>query len=100
MVYVHSVLNWAFWIIVNWLPKYMTQDLGLKLSNSAVLSALPFIMLAWCNKISGVASDALRRSGWDAMSVRKLMIAISGLIPAACLVLLSYIKNPFQASVL
>lgn len=77
--------------------RYFARELGLELSKSAALSALPFVTMALGSKVSGAAAGSLVKSGWRTFDVRRLMIAISSAIPAATLLLLSTIKDANQA---
>ena len=80
-----------------WMPTYMSQELGLDLKASAGLSAAPFAMMALCTQIAGRTSDKLLARGWRALSVRRLMILISSVVPAACLIALGFTKAAIPA---
>ena len=85
LTHVFNCINWSFFILQNWLPTYMVT-LGLDLKKSAGLSALPFLMMAICSKVGGaVAQNLIKAKGWETIKVRRLMILISSLIPAAAL---------------
>jgi MFS family permease len=43
LLYTHGTCNVAFYLILSWLPAYMTQVLGVSLSASGGLSSLPFL---------------------------------------------------------
>eukprot|EP00746_Dinoflagellata_sp_MGD_P117291 gnl/MRDRNA2_/MRDRNA2_53129_c0_seq1.p1 gnl/MRDRNA2_/MRDRNA2_53129_c0~~gnl/MRDRNA2_/MRDRNA2_53129_c0_seq1.p1 ORF type:complete len:456 (-),score=71.88 gnl/MRDRNA2_/MRDRNA2_53129_c0_seq1:28-1290(-) len=100
MIYVHVVINIAFFVFQNWLPKYMVVDLGLDISKSAYLTALPWAVLAACNMISGRTSDYMLGCGWHPLRVRQMMTGVSTLIPALCLIFLGLTKDAITASVL
>lgn len=97
MIYLHCVINLAFFVFQNWLPKYMVKDLGMDLSNSSYLTALPFAVLAMCSTIAGRTADVMLHYGWEALRIRQCMVGLSTLVPAICLLCLSYIKEPMSA---
>ena len=97
LTHVFNCINWSFFILQNWLPTYMVT-LGLDLKKSAGLSALPFLMMAICSKVGGaVSQNLIKAKGWETIKVRRLMILISSLIPAAALVVLCGVTNPMVA---
>ncbi|KAH8091252.1 hypothetical protein JL720_6141 [Aureococcus anophagefferens] len=81
LTHVHNCLNWSFFFMQAWLPTH-SQELGLELSKSAGLSALPMVTMALGSKVGGQAATRLIAEGWAPFDVRRLMIAISPLIPA------------------
>jgi MFS family permease len=100
MMYVHTVINVAFFVFQNWLPKYMVMDLGMDISKSACMTAFPWAVLAGCSMIAGHTSDYMLGCGWNALRVRQVMVGLSTLIPALCLMFLGVIKDPIYACVL
>ena len=100
LTHVFNCINWSFFILQNWLPTYMVT-LGLDLKKSAGLSALPFLMMAICSKVGGaVSQNLIKAKGWETIKVRRLMILISSLIPAAALMVLCGVTNPMVAVVI
>ena len=98
MIYVHSVINVCFFVFQNWLPKYMVMDLHLDISKSAYLTALPWIVLAVCTMTAGHLSDCMLDLGWSALHVRQIMVGVSTLVPALCLLCLGgIIQEPLAA---
>ncbi|KAH8064896.1 hypothetical protein JL722_1785 [Aureococcus anophagefferens] len=93
LTHVHNCLNWSFFFMQAWLPTYFSQELGLELSKSAGLSALPMVTMALGSKVGGQAATRLIAEGWAPFDVRRLMIAISSLIPAAALLALGGVAD-------
>lgn len=99
MAYVNSAINWTFFLVENWLPTYMVQTLGVDLSKSALLSALPWFVLGVFSTAAGKIADVMLKHGWKALRVRQFMAGISSLIPAVSWVLLAFTKNLYLVSV-
>ena len=93
LTHVHNCLNWSFFFMQAWLPTYFSRELGLELSKSAGLSALPMVTMALGSKVGGQAATRLIAEGWAPFDVRRLMIAISSLIPAAALLALGGVAD-------
>ena len=97
LIWVHGVLNWAFFILQGWLPTFMSQQLGLDLSKSAALTAAPFAVMAVCSLLAGRSADALLRRGWRALDVRRTMITLSCAVPGLSMLVLSSVTSPAPA---
>lgn len=39
----HFAVNWAFYVLLTWLPTYMNQEYKFDLKNSGLISFLPFL---------------------------------------------------------
>eukprot|EP00932_Pfiesteria_piscicida_P022900 SRR837773.9640.p2 GENE.SRR837773.9640~~SRR837773.9640.p2 ORF type:complete len:178 (-),score=52.22 SRR837773.9640:24-509(-) len=67
------------------------------LSKSALLAALPFVTMSLCGFTCGRVGDALVARGWQRLSVRRMMMVVSHVGPAACLLVLTQLTDPYQA---
>eukprot|EP00930_Biecheleria_cincta_P055659 TRINITY_DN41958_c0_g1_i1.p1 TRINITY_DN41958_c0_g1~~TRINITY_DN41958_c0_g1_i1.p1 ORF type:complete len:424 (+),score=49.37 TRINITY_DN41958_c0_g1_i1:53-1324(+) len=97
LIVVHSVINMTYALTQYWLPKYFKNDLNMSLASSAGLAALPFVTMAAAAYMCGKEADRLINSGWSKLAVRRLMMGISHLGPAMCLMLLREISDPYVA---
>ena len=94
LTHVHNAINWSFFFMQAWLPAYFSKQLGLELSKSAGLSALPMITMAVGSKVAGqTAVGLIQDKGWKPFKVRRLMIAVSSLIPAVSLLALGGVTD-------
>ncbi|KAL1520538.1 hypothetical protein AB1Y20_022114 [Prymnesium parvum] len=100
LTWVHSVLNCAFFMFQNWLPTYLSNQLGLNISSSATLSALPWGVMAGCTVLAGRAATAMQRHGWPVLRIRQLMLSLSCMLPAACLLALCLVDSAAPATAL
>jgi len=72
----HFAMNWSSYIIMQWLPTYLSRMLGAN-AQSISLTAVPYIVNSAFGVASGhVADNLLLRSGWSVLSVRRLMTSI------------------------
>ena len=78
---------WAFYLLISYLPNYLTYVLGFKEASQGLLAMTPYIGLWLAILASGYLSDILSSNGMSLLSVRKLMVSL-GLFPSACLLLI------------
>ena len=78
---------WTFYLLLSYLPSYLTYMLGYQNASQGLLAMTPYIGL-WITLItSGYASDFLASHGIPLLRVRKLMV-ITGFVPSAVLLLM------------
>ncbi|PAA58323.1 hypothetical protein BOX15_Mlig007974g1, partial [Macrostomum lignano] len=82
----HFTMNWSNYIIMNWLPTYLSKTLGAD-KNQIMFTAVPYILNSFVGIGAGYFSDALIRERWTALSVRRLMTFV-GLVGPGVLILL------------
>ena len=46
MVWVHICLNYIYFVMLAWMPYYLTHQLGASLETAAILSTLPYMGMA------------------------------------------------------
>jgi len=67
--------NYVFYMLLNWLPGYLSMALHLDLSHSFLYTSFPWLFAAFCDLfIGGLLADALIQRGWDASRVRKTIL--------------------------
>ena len=89
LAWCHICINWGFFIMQSWLPIYLAKSLGLSLGSSGLMSALPWFLTAAMALSSGQVADGLLARGWRRWEVRRLMMNIATVGPAAALALLA-----------
>ncbi|MDA8743167.1 MFS transporter [Rubripirellula amarantea] len=77
-------LGYVWYFLLTWLPSYLMDAHGLKLKETAVLAALPFLAMAASTVFWGWAADRLIKHGRSPTFARKL-IALGGFAIAAVL---------------
>ncbi|XP_013391484.1 probable anion transporter 4, chloroplastic [Lingula anatina] len=88
----HFSMNWANYIIMQWLPTYMTRTLGAA-SSDIMYTAVPYIMNSIVGVAAGHFADSLIAKKWTILSVRRLMTCLGLLGPGLFLLLFSAVYN-------
>merc|ERR1711990_244211 len=94
MALAHGANNWGLYINLSWTPTFYTEQYGLSVRDSALLSILPSIAGAAGSLFAGSLADLVIERYGDGgdesrTNVRKLFQSISLLGPAACLLTLA-----------
>jgi MFS transporter, ACS family, D-galactonate transporter len=76
--------DYAWFVFITWLPRYLTKERGFTDSEMAIYSAAPFLIMSAIIIVSGVLSDWLVRQGRDEKRVRKIFILIG--LAVGCLI--------------
>ena len=85
---------WTFYLLISYLPLYLTYVLGYEGASQGLLAMSPYIGLWICLIVSGLFSDYLIRTGMPTIVVRKLMVIIGLFFPACLMIILSYYQDP------
>ncbi|XP_065574640.1 sialin-like isoform X2 [Artemia franciscana] len=87
----HTCGNWGWYMFLVELPTYMKQILRFDIAENASLSALPYLAMWVFSIILSSIMDKLRKDGIiDQTAARKICTGISSLLPAICLVAVSF----------
>lgn len=88
VIVAHFCNNWWFYVLLAWLPTFVTQGLGVDYASVGLFAMMPHIALFLCINLSGVVADRLIGGGMTITRVRKLMMLIGfgGSITALLLV--------------
>lgn len=90
MTAAHAANNWGLYNSLAWTPTFYSEQYGLNVRESAILSITPSIAGALGGVLAGFTADRLlSEGGWDRTTVRKIFQGISLLGSAACLLTLS-----------
>jgi MFS transporter, ACS family, D-galactonate transporter len=70
--------DYAWFVYITWLPRYLRRERGFTETEMGVYSALPFLAMSVVIVVSGILSDYLIRRGYDEVRIRKLFV-VTGL---------------------
>ncbi len=86
LVFNHFASNWAFYMLLSWLPSYFRDVQHLSIQNAGLYSAAPWLTMFVMANIAGALADMLIKRGVSTTFVRKLM-HISGMLASAVFLL-------------
>ncbi len=66
--------NYSFYLLLTWLPSYLSSALHIDLLHSFLYTSLPWLFATVCDLIAGLTSDALIQRGWNASHVRRTIL--------------------------
>lgn len=88
----HFAMNWSSYIIMQWLPTYLSRHLGANTENIS-FTAVPYILNSLCGVAAGHFADSLVSRKWTVLSVRRLMTSIGLLGPGVFLLCFCAVDN-------
>lgn len=77
----YFAFGYVAWIFFSWFYIYLAEVRGLNLKSSALYSMLPFVAMAICSPLGGMAGDALVRRGYQ--QAGRVSVAVIGMTSAA-----------------
>jgi MFS transporter, ACS family, D-galactonate transporter len=66
--------NYVFYLLIAWLPSYLSSALGIDLLHSFLYTGVPWLFATCTDLAAAFTTDALIRRGWDASRVRKAVL--------------------------
>jgi len=70
-----SAYNYTFYLLLTWLPSYLSSSLHIDLLHSVVYTSVPWGIAAVCDlAIGGWLVDKLVQQGWNAVRVRQAVL--------------------------
>ncbi len=66
--------NYVFYLLLTWLPSYLSSALGVDLLHSFLYTSVPWLFATFTGLTAGWASDRLIQRGWDQSRVRKTVL--------------------------
>ena len=66
--------NYTFYLLLTWLPSYLSYALHIDLLHSFLYTGLPWLFATMTDLAAGWGSDVLIQRGWDAGRVRKTVL--------------------------
>ncbi|KAG8194889.1 hypothetical protein JTE90_029180 [Oedothorax gibbosus] len=94
----HFAMNWSNYIIMQWLPTYLSRNLGAD-EKAISLTAMPYLINSLVGVVSGHFADSLVSRKWTVLSVRRLMTCIGLIGPGIFLLCFSAVNNLLAAVV-
>ncbi|CAG0882703.1 unnamed protein product [Darwinula stevensoni] len=88
----HFAMNWSNYIIMQWLPTYLSRDLGANITSMS-LTAVPYLVNSLVGVVAGHWADKLISNRWTVLSVRRLMTAVGLIGPAIFLLAFCAVGN-------
>lgn len=76
--------DYAWFVFITWLPRYLTKERGFTDDEMAVYSAAPFVLMSAIIIVAGLLSDWLVRQGREETLVRKTFILVG--LAVGCLI--------------
>ncbi len=76
--------DYAWFVFITWLPRYLTKERGFTDNEMAIYSAAPFLLMSAIIIASGFLSDWLVRQGRNEKLVRKIFILVG--LAIGCLI--------------
>jgi ACS family D-galactonate transporter-like MFS transporter len=75
MVLGFGAYNYVFYLLLTWLPGYLSMQLHLDLVHSFLYTGFPWLIATFADlAIGGLLTDALIQRGWNASRVRKVIL--------------------------
>ena len=82
--------DWAFYIMVTDLPKYLNDVLQIPIMQNAVFSSMPFAMMLFMSVISSIIADVLIIHGVPVTPIRKILTLLAAIVSVIFFMLASY----------
>ncbi|CAN1282388.1 Sodium-dependent phosphate transport protein 1, chloroplastic [Linum perenne] len=77
LIVCHFCHNWGTFILLTWMPTYYHQVLKMNLTDSGLLSVLPWLTMAFSANFGGWIADTLISRGLSVTTVRKVPLYLS-----------------------
>jgi len=93
--------GWGFYVLLNWIPAYYEEELGVDVDGMGAYLVLPYLVQGAVGLSSGWLADALLARGMRPVACRRLFQLPGMLLPAAFLLALAYLRvSPVAAMLL
>ncbi|MDP6377588.1 MAG: ACS family MFS transporter [Pseudomonadales bacterium] len=93
----HFCSNWGGYVLLSWLPTYISEGLGVDFAAVGVFTMIPSVASFLFLNVAGWTTDKLISHGMDVTFVRKLMQAIGFGGGALVLAVVGYVQSPMMA---
>ncbi|MBS1821583.1 MAG: MFS transporter [Acidobacteria bacterium] len=88
--------NYVFYLLLTWLPSYLSSELGIDLLHSFLYTGVPWLFATFTDVLGGWSADKLIKRGYDASNVRKAYL-IGGLTCGLGIIGTAYSHSAMQA---
>ncbi|XP_057555589.1 probable small intestine urate exporter isoform X2 [Hippopotamus amphibius kiboko] len=96
----HFSDSWLYFVMMSYLPTYISSVLQANIRDSGMLSALPLVSICICIVPGGLLADfLLSRKILRLNTIRKLFTAIGVLLPCVFFTSLFWVRSSFSATV-
>jgi len=75
------------------MPSYLHQQLHFDVKHAGIVALLPYLASFVCGNIGGYAADTMLRRGMTTVTVRKVMVGVSELVPALVVGSAGFVRN-------
>ena len=89
----HFCNNWGGYVLLAWMPTYITQGLGVDFASVGLFSVVPSLCSFLFLNVAGWLADGLVKRGWDVTTTRKTMQTIGFGGAATSLMFVGYIHD-------
>ncbi|XP_076456263.1 putative transporter slc-17.2 [Babylonia areolata] len=97
----HVTFTWGLYLFMSNLPLYMYEVMNFDIKSNGLFSMLPYLVLFIVQLTGGFLADLLvRRQVMTVFWVRRLVTAMSSLVPAGCLLVMSFLDCTQVAAVM
>lgn len=93
----HFCNNWGGYVLLAWMPTYITQALGVDYASVGLFAVAPSLVSFLFLNVAGTVTDRLLARGYDRTRVRKTMQTIGFGGSAAMLAVVGYVQDPMLA---
>ena len=97
IVVAHFCNNWSLYVLLSWLPTFVTQGLGFDFKDSGWVSMLPHLVSFVFLNVAGYVADRMVRSGMAVTRVRKVCQTIGFGGIASALFIVGEMNDPWVA---
>jgi MFS transporter, ACS family, solute carrier family 17 (sodium-dependent inorganic phosphate cotransporter), other len=97
IIVAHFCTNWGSYVLLAWMPTYITQGLGVDFASVGLFAVIPSLCSFLFLNVGGWVTDRLIRNGWDVTRVRKTMQTVGFAGGATTLMFVGYIHDATQA---
>jgi len=93
----HFCNNWAGYVLLSWMPTYISQALGVNYAAIGLFAMIPSLASFLFLNVAGWTTDYLASKGMATIRIRKLMQSIGFGGYAAILLVVGYVTSPVLA---
>lgn len=93
----HFCVNWGYFVLLAWLPTFLSSRFGLDITKSSLYSSAPWVAMFVMSNIGGSIADGLIARGVSVTHTRKLLQSIGFLGPAVFLGVLRVAQSAWIA---
>ena len=98
IIVAHFCTNWGGYVLLAWMPTYITKGLGVDFASVGVFAVIPSMCSFLFLNVAGWVTDRLIRRGWDVTTARKTMQTIGFGGAATTLMFVGYIHDATRQS--